>query len=447
MNKQNTLFPLPDYPKNNNNEIKYKGMPRTVKPQRDQMEMMLFSIDQLIPNDHRARLVWKYVEKLDLSKFLLKIESIENSVGRPATDPHILLCLWLYATIEGIGHGRLIERYCSEHNAFKWICGGVNVNYHTINEFRVNNEECLNELITQSIAIFMVQNLITLEEVSQDGIKVRANAGASSFRRKDRLKNFQKIASAHVERLNQERLKPNSDIISHKKVVEKQKAVDRENRINNAIEELNKITERKKKVLKKQRKKLAKAKEDKIRVSTTDPESRVMKMGNGGYNPAYNIQLATDVKTQVIVGLRVSNQEMDMGLMSQMQEQVINTFNIKPKKWLVDGGYVQHEDIDKVAQINPDCTIYMPPRNSKDPSSYIPNENDSKYVKEWRINMGKIESKEIYKNRAATSECINANARNRGLQQFFVRGMSKVTSQMSLFVIVHNMIRSWKLCN
>lgn len=170
-------------------------------------------------------------------------------------------------------------------------------------------------------------------------------------------------------------------------------------------------------------------------------------MGNGGYNPAYNIQVATDVKTQVIVGMKVSNQEMDMGLISQMQEQVISTFNIKPKKWLADGGYVQHEDIDKVAQINPDCVLYMPPRNSKEPSSYIPNENDSEYVKEWRINMGKIESKEIYKNRAATSECVNANARNRGLQQFLVRGISKVTSQMSLFVIVHNMIRSWKLCN
>lgn len=179
----------------------------------------------------RARLVWKYVEKLDLSKILLKIGSTEGSVGRPATDPHILLALWLYATIEGIGQGRVIERYCSEHNAFKWICGGVNVNYHTINEFRVDNEECLNELIMQSVAMLMAQNLINLEEISQDGIKVRAHAGASSFRRKDKLKNFQKIAKAHVEKLNRERLKTHSDIISRKKVIENQKAVDRENRI------------------------------------------------------------------------------------------------------------------------------------------------------------------------------------------------------------------------
>lgn len=208
---------------------------------------------------------------------------------------------------------------------------------------------------------------------------------------------------------------------------------------------MNKITEQKKKVLRKQRKKLAKKKEEKIRASTTDPESRVMKMGNGGYNPAYNVQLAKDVKTQVIVGIKVSNQEMDMGLMSQMQEQVISTFDRKPKRWLVDGGYVQHEDIDKIAQINPECMIYMPPRNSKDPESYLPKDADSQYVKEWRINMGKIESKKIYKNRAATSEYVNANARNRGLQQFFVRGISKVTSHMCLFVIVHNMIRSWSL--
>jgi len=444
MSEQKALFTLPGGPKIDN-EKKYKGMPRTIKPQRDQVEMMMFSIDQLIPAGHKARLVWKYVEKLDLSKLLLKIESTEGSLGRPAIDPHILLTLWLYATIEGIGQGRVIERYCSEHNAFKWICGGVNVNYHTINDFRANNEECLNDLITQSVAMLLVENLITLEEISQDGIKVRAHAGASSFRRKDKLKIFQKIAKEHVEKLNEERLKAPSDVISRKKIVENQKAADRENRINKAIEQLNKITEQKKKVLKKQRKKLAKKKEEKIRASTTDPESRIMKMGNGGYNPAYNVQLATDVKTQVIVGMKVSNQEMDMGLISQIQEQVINTFGTKPKRWLVDGGYVQHEDIDKIAQINPECIIYMPPRNSKDPESYLPKDTDSQYVKEWRINMGKIESKEIYKNRAATSECVNANARNRGLQQFFVRGISKVASNMCLFVIVHNMIRSWIL--
>jgi len=445
MNEQKSLFLIPDGPEIDNYEKKYKGKPRTIKPQRDQVEMMMFSIDQLIPASHKARLVWKYVEKLDLSKLLLKIDSTEGSLGRPAIDPHILLTLWLYATIEGIGQGRVIERYCSEHNAFKWICGGVNVNYHTINDFRANNEECLNELIIQSVAMLLFENLITLEEISQDGIKVRAHAGASSFRRKDKLKIFQKIAKEHVEKLNEERLKTPSDVISRKKIVENQKAVDRENRLNKAIEQLNKITEQKKKVLKKQRKKLVKKKEEKIRVSTTDPESRVMKMGNGGYNPAYNVQLATDVKTQVIVGMKVSNQEMDMGLISKMQELVIHTFGTKPKRWLVDGGYVQHEDIDKIAQINPECIIYMPPRNSKDPESYLPKDTDSHYVKEWRINMGKIESKKIYKNRAATSECVNANARNRGLQQFFVRGISKVASNMSLFVIVHNMIRSWSL--
>ncbi len=332
MNEQMTLFSLPNAFKSNNCEKIYKGKPRTVKPQRGQIEMMMFSIDQLIPADHKARSVWKYVEKLDLSKFLLKIESTEGFVGRPATDPHILLALWLYATIEGIGQGRVIERYCSEHNAFKWICGGVDVNYHTINDFRANNEECLNELITQSVAMLMTENLITLEEISQDGIKVRAHAGASSFRRKDRLKNFQKIAKAHVEKLNKERYETPSDVFNKKKIIENQKAIDRESRINQAIEELKKITEQKKRVLKKQRKTLSEKKEEKIRASITDPESRVMKMGNGGYNPAYNVQLATDVKTQVIVGMKVTNQEMDMGLMSQMQTQVINTFNIKPKK-------------------------------------------------------------------------------------------------------------------
>ncbi len=112
---------------------------------------------------------------------------------------------------------------------------------------------------------------------------------------------------------------------------------------------------------------------------------------------------------------------------------------------MADGGYVQHEDIDRVAKINPECRIYMPPRHSQDPGSYLPKEGESQCIKEWRINMGKVESRKIYKNRAATSECVNANARNRGLQQFFVRTLAKVSSNMCLFVIVHNMIRFWDL--
>lgn len=447
MNDQELLFKLPEYSKDKKIDKIYKGKPRIIGPVRDQVEMMTFAIDQLIPSDHKARLVWKYVEKLDLSKFLINMDSVEGGAGRPSIDPRVLLSLWLYATIEGIGQGRVIERYCLEHNAFKWICGGLNISYHTINDFRATNEEPLNELLIQSVTILLDQNLIDLEGISQDGIKVRANAGSSSFRRKETLKELQNDVRAYVTKLNKEREENSSDVLKRKKIIEQQKALDREKRINQAIAQMEQITRKKEHTQKKQRKKLKEKEEKKIRASTTDPESRIMKMGNGGYNPAYNVQLATDIKTHVIVGLEVSNECADRGLMSKMQKQVIDTFKIKPKKWLVDGGYTQHEDVDNVAKINADCKIYMPPRHSQDPKSYVPKEAESSAIKEWRIRMGTIEAKEIYKDRAATSECVNAHARNRGLQQFFVRTLAKVTSNMCIFVLTHNMIRAWDLMN
>lgn len=168
-------------------------------------------------------------------------------------------------------------------------------------------------------------------------------------------------------------------------------------------------------------------------------------MANGGFNPAYNIQLATDIKTKIIVGLQTTNQETDYGLISPMQMQVINRYGIYPKNWLADGGYGQHEDIEEIAKFNPDCKIYMPPRHMEDPASYMPKDNETQSVKDWRVRMGNPDSKHFYKQRAATAEYVNANARNRNLIQLNVRGQKKVNANMALFVLVNNMTISWKL--
>lgn len=225
--------------------LKYGGRPRLVQPIRNQIEMTLVSLDQLIPEDHKVRLVWQYIEKLDFTEFLKPINSVEGSRGRPAMDPKVLLALWLYATIEGICHGRVIEQYCREHIAFRWICGDIKVNYHTINDFRSENEEALNDLITQSVAVLLKKELISLEDIAQDGMKVRAHAGAGSFRRKDKIKDYQKLAKDHVEKLNKERLtNPDS---SKEKQQKLQRAKERENRVNQALEEFEKIIEGKKK--------------------------------------------------------------------------------------------------------------------------------------------------------------------------------------------------------
>lgn len=447
MSQQNTLFTLPEHIQSNKNDESYKGKPRINHPIRDQMEFKIFCLEDLIPPEHKVRFVWNYVQKFDMSGFIAKIQSVAGNAGRPATDPRLLLSLWIYATIEGIGSGRVIETYCTDHNAFKWLCGNVSVNYHTITDFRINNKELLDELLTQTVTIFLDQGLIDLERIAQDGIRVRASAGSASFRRKKTLDEHYKIAKAFVQQLISEQEANPNEIAERKKARELRLAKQKEESIKKALEQLELLKKNKEEAKKKQRKQLTEEEKKNVRASPTDPESRKMKMANGGFSPAYNAQIATDTKTQVIVGMSVTNSGSDIGQMTPMYQQIQDRYlekNVEVKEWLVDGGY---NEIDEIEKMHPDCKVYMPPKNSQLPESYLPKKGDSEAIKEWRMNMGTIEAKKIYKERAATAECVNATARNRGLQQFSVRGIERVTSVMLMLGITHNLVRAMSLFN
>src|SRR5687768_2803529 len=177
--------------------------PRVHTAQRDQVEWRTVDLDGVIPPDHRARVIWRVVERLDLSAFYAEIRSRGDQAGRPATDPMILLALWLYATTDGVGSGRELERLCVQDNAYRWICGGVAVNYHTLNDFRVDHGDKLDQLLVQVLAALTHQGLVTLERVAQDGMRVRADAGAASFRKEPTLIEHREAARAHVALLKQ----------------------------------------------------------------------------------------------------------------------------------------------------------------------------------------------------------------------------------------------------
>lgn len=422
-----------------------KAKPRINLPIRNQSEMRIYCIDDLILPNHKARMVWKYVQSLDLSEFIGEIKAVEGNPGRSATSPHLLLALWLYATIEGIMNGRVIEKYCSEHNAFIWLCGDVKVNYHTINDFRINNKDRLNNLLTQSITVFLDAGLINVEDISQDGIRVRANAGTSSFRRKETIQDYLDASEEYIKSLEEYNLENPGETSNCQKAAELSKAKEQNERIKKSAEEVDKIIKTKEQNQKNGGRKFSEEKKLNTRVSITDPEARKMKMANSGYSPAYNVQLAADVKSKVVVGVDVTNSCVDTGLMISMHEQVIARTNIHPKSHLADGGYRDHKDIEKIKKINQGCKIIVPVKNSHLEESYIPKENESEANKEWRIYMGTIEAKEKYKDRASTSEFVNAQARNRGLQQFVVRGVEKVLSTMLIFAVTHNMVKAWSL--
>ena len=167
---------------------------RVVEANRAQMRLVPMDLESLLPADHQARAVWSFVERLDLGEFYARIQSREGNAGRPATDPQIFLALWIYATVDGVGSAREIERLCRYHLAYQWICGGVNVNHHSLSDFRNEATDLLNGLLTQSVTILMSEGLVELRRVAQDGMKVRASAGASSLRTRAGLSKLQKIA-------------------------------------------------------------------------------------------------------------------------------------------------------------------------------------------------------------------------------------------------------------
>jgi transposase len=406
------------------------GTPRLRYANRQQGEMRSCAVDSLIPEEHPVRVVWGFVEGLDLTGLLAKIKAVEGGAGASATDPRILLALWLYATLRGIGSARELDRRCREEIAFEWICGGVTLNYHTLSEFRVDHVEVLDSLLTSSVAVLLVQDLVSMERVAQDGMKVRANAGASSFRRRCRLEEFRDEAQAQVEALKNELETDPTAGTRRQQAARQRAAAERAQRLHQALEQLPQI----------EASKSAKD-QDKARVSTTDPEARVMKMGDGGYRPAFNVQLATDTQTQIITGVDVTNSGGDQGKLAPMVEQHQERYEERPKEMLVDGGFAKKEDIEKVEQAG--TTVYTPVQTSKDPErdAHTPRADDTPKVAAWRQRMATAQAKEIYKERASTAECVNAQARNRGLYQFRVRGLAKVKAVVLLYVLAHNLLR------
>ncbi len=400
---------------------------------RNQVEIQQCSLDELLPEDHEARIVWAYVEGLDLSELYERIRAVEAGPGQAPADPRILLALWLYATLRGVGSARELNRLCRYHAAYRWICGGVSMNYHTLSDFRTAHVALLDRLLTESIASLMAEGLVTLDRVAQDGMKVRASAGAASFRRKPTLEEALAEAERQLQELKQELDTDPAASKSRQQAARERAAEERAARIRAAVAQLPEIAEAKK------------AKDrDKARASTTDADARVMKMSDGGFRPAFNVQLATTTDTQIITGVEVTNSGGDQGQLAPMIEQHETRYEEKPKEALVDGGFVKKADIDAVSPPQGGTVVYAPVMKSKDPQRdpHTPCDNDSPAVAEWRKRMATAEAKEIYKERASTAECVNALARNRGLQRFLVRGLQKAKAVALWYALAHNLMRA-----
>ena len=417
------------------------GKPRMREPERRQVELRPVDLDSLLAADHPARVIWRYVERLDLKVLEDAIGAREHTPGQAPASPRLLLALWLYATSQGVGSARALERLCSSHDAYRWVCGGVSVNYHGLADFRSGHGELLDRLLTHNIAALMEDKLIEFAEVVQDGVRVRAGAGASSFRRKQSLHKYLKKARRLVEYLKRE-IDEDPDASNRRiNAAQERAAREREERVAAALDKLAEIEAERERRGKTNKKQVAGQKEP--RASTTDPEARVMKMADGGFRPAYNCQIGTVAEGQIVVDVAIDTTGSDRGLMRPMLERLEEHHESLPRRHLVDGGFHKNDDTEWAA--GKGVLVYGPTTRNKHKSDpYAPRPKDGPGVAAWRRRMRSPHGKGVYKRRAM-GECINARFRQWGLRQFTVRGVHKVRTVLLWFALANNIIAGHRL--
>jgi transposase len=411
--------------------------PRFNRPERTQGEMRCESLDQRLDADHPARLIWKLVEGLDLSVLFDRIRAVEGQAGRNPSDPRVLFALWLFACTQAVSSARALENFCFEHRAYEWLRGGVPVNYHMLADFRVDHHDLLDHLFTSSLAGLLHEGLIHLECAAQDGMRVRASAGTSSFQREPKLEDSLQQARAHIEKLRAEFEADATNITARQKSARERAARERDERVAKALEHVEEIAQQRE----------ARKKGDGVaaRASTTDPEARNMKMPDGGFRPAFNVQFATDTDSGIILGVDVINQGTDAGQMKPMVDQIEERLGQPPEKMISDGGFSTIEDIEQTTQAG--STVFTPVKQAKqqieagkDP--YASKPGDSPIIADWRQRMGTEMAKAIYQLRAQTAELTNARMRNQGMYQVNVRGLAKVKTFVLWYALAQNLLRA-----
>jgi transposase len=400
---------------------------------RDQLPTR--SLDELLPRDHPARSVVAFVQTVDLTDLFQAIKARDHRPGAPVFDPRMLVSLWLYAVIEGIGSARELEDRCRYDLPFLWICGQEVPNYHTLADFYSQHEAFLQNAFTEHLDILLTQGLIALKEVTLDGRTVPASASKERFHREPTLSQHRQQAVAHLETIRQQR-QQTADAHRRKAAAQQRAADDRQRRLDAALAM----------VKQRQDEKAARGRKDEnpddARASETDPDARKMKLSHGGYQPAYNVQTVTDVQTGIIVTVAVTNHGSDNGLRKPMLDQLAAQTDVIPEQALVDTGYIDLKDIEAVEENG--TAVHMPPKHekqdlqaNKDP--YAKKRDDSPKVAQWRARMGTLVAKALYKKRAPVAEGVHARQSNRGWKRFRLRGLAKAVVEALWQALAHNL--------
>lgn len=417
------------------------GSARLRQPVRDEVTLQVCDLDLLLDEEHPARLIWAYAAKVDLGDLEAAVKSREGGAGMPQTSLHLLLALWLYAMTRGVGSARELARLCQSEAAFRWLCGGVSVNHRMLSEFRAREGERVGRLLTQHVAGLSLAGLIQLDEIAQDGVRVRANAGAKSFRRRKTLESELSKARALVKRLSQDEDDDPGGPGKRRKAAQERAAQERAARIEAALAALGEAEALRAKRLRTNRAKETARQEP--RASTTDPEARVMKMADGGFRPAYNVQFASLPENGIVVAVSCGCVGSDRGLAEPMARRIETDYGRRPQVHLVDGGYMAKPDIEAAGQAG--TQLYCPATRSKwGVGRYEPRANDSIHIAEWRERMNSPPGAQTYKRRSRC-ELVHARFRNLGLDHLKVRGRRNVETCVCWFALAANILTEARL--
>ena len=416
---------------------------RVIGPDRTQLRWDIVDLDSQLPDDHRARLVWAFVKGLDLSEFYDRIKARDAVAGRPATDPRVVLAVWLYATLEGIGSARAIDRLCQQHAAYRWLCGGAPINHDLLAQFRRENAVLLDRLLTQSVTGLIAEKLITLEELAIDGTKVRACAGRGSMSKRKRLERIEQAVAERVAELKSELDTDPAEPERQRKKRALQAAEQRARRVERARQKLAELEQEKATRAKTHPTEEAKKSEPKVSVS--DPEIRSMRLADGAVAPAWNVQVAT--AEGFVVAIDPTDRRKDSGLAPGVVAKVAERCGRAPQRLLADTTAMTREDIVTLAQQHPNMTVYSPPAPERsDVKASTLRARRSKRRREppavvaWRARMASEEGQEVYRRRKLT-ERAHSIIKNRGMTRFLVHGREKVRAVCLLQALALNL--SW----
>lgn len=401
----------------------------------DRSRVSPVSLDEQLPDDHPVRGLWEYVCQLDLDPFRRPAKAVVGHPGAPLLPAELLFALWLWATSEGVSSARLLTEKCTRDLPYQWLCGGQPVNYHSLAAFYADHGLALRAQFVEHIAALRQQGLIGLVEVTLDGRKIPANASKDNYRREGTLQRHLDEAERHLLRLQAQR-QPGAS--ARQAAARLRGARDRRERLQRALAVVRQRQEQRRQANRKA------SPPEQARANETDPDVAKMKMPDGGYRQAYNVETVTDVSSGLIVTVAVTNQGSDNGQLGVLMRQLQQEQQALPQAVLVDSGFADQGDVESLESRG--VQVLMPPKNEKqerqqgqDP--YARKRRDSAAVAGWRARMGQPEARARYRRRAPVAEGVHAQQANRGWRRFRLRGLAKALVEATWQALAQNVVR------